>query len=173
MIKIGPKMAEISQLAENLELCIFMRTRTYCITLKFREHFIFALIRESARFAKCKCSWKLSAPRELSETFYGLKIGQLGAELRTFKVGCQIRNSGPSRANVDSGQMQWLDIKETATGGGNSGITPICCSILGRGSTVIYIGTGIFQFLKFPTWWNHCWHGLLKGTSKWKVRIIS
>ncbi len=58
----------------------------YCITLKFREHFIFALIRESAWFAKFKCSWKLSAGPELSETFYGLKIGQIGAELRAFKV---------------------------------------------------------------------------------------
>ena len=27
----------------------------YCITLNFREHFIFALIRESREFAKIKC----------------------------------------------------------------------------------------------------------------------
>ncbi len=40
--------------------------KVYCITLKFREHFIFALIRESAQFAKFKCSWKLSAGPELS-----------------------------------------------------------------------------------------------------------
>ncbi len=47
----------------------------YCKTLKFREHFISAQIRESARFAKIKCSRKFSASPELSKTFYVIKIG--------------------------------------------------------------------------------------------------
>ncbi len=47
----------------------------YCKTLKFREHFIFAQIRESARFANFQCSRNFSTGPELSKTFYGLKIG--------------------------------------------------------------------------------------------------
>ena len=40
----------------------------YCISLNFHEHFIFAQIRESARFANNKCTRKFSASPELSKT---------------------------------------------------------------------------------------------------------
>ena len=50
----------------------------YCKTLKFREHFNFAQIRES----------------ELSKTFYGIKIGWLGAKLHYFKVPPSPKNDG-------------------------------------------------------------------------------
>ncbi len=58
----------------------------YCITLKFREHLIFAQIRESVRFAKIKCSRKFSIGPQLSETFYGIEIGQFGAKLHPIRI---------------------------------------------------------------------------------------
>ncbi len=63
------------------------------------------------------------------------------------------------------GKCNWLAI---------SGITPHI--ILGRGSTVIYITNRVFFILKFPTWWNHYWHGLISGEGvpamRWTIRGI-
>ena len=73
-------------MGEELFQAIFGWISNYCKTLKFREHFIIAQIRESAKFAKFKCSGKLSTDPKLSGTFYEIEIGQSGAKLQHFKA---------------------------------------------------------------------------------------
>ncbi len=58
----------------------------YCITLYFREHFIFAQIREPAKFAKIQCSRIFWIFHQLSIGTLFVKIGPLLRELQPFKV---------------------------------------------------------------------------------------
>ena len=50
------------------------------------KHQIFVSTLFSRKFAKFKCTRKFSAGPELSETFYGLKIGQIAAEIQLWHV---------------------------------------------------------------------------------------